>query len=178
MSSDCPIAPTSSSPLIVQLINLRQGTGLFRFHKSIYTPNSFNPNAGRRMDLAEDGARFNPFPGASAANVPTLYAASSLKAAALETVFHEVQHVASPTYARTQLTEWSYSKLRTTRDLVLFELVNPRLRQLMVPGRTTAITESELIHTLPAEYPHTRTWAQFLHANITSLQGLVWRPRL
>jgi hypothetical protein len=69
------------------MARLRKGTKLFRFHKNIFPPDSFNPNSGRRMDLPEDGARFNPFPGAPAPNVPTLYAASSLAAAALETFF-------------------------------------------------------------------------------------------
>ena len=77
-----------------------------------------------------------------------------------------------------RLAEWSYSELEVTRDIVLFELVNPRLRRLIVPGRTYLITESELIHTPPSEYPHTRMWAQSLHAAVPNLDGLAWRPRL
>lgn len=61
---------------------------------------------------------------------------------------------------------------------MLFELVNPKLRQLSVPGRANSITESELIHTLASEYPQTRTWAQSLHTAIPGLDGLAWRPRL
>src|SRR5262249_56642 len=76
------------------------------------------------------------------------------------------------------LLDWSYTKLKTTRDLQLFELVNLRLRQLTVPGRALSLTESELIHSPPSEYPHTRTWAQFLHDSIHNLDGLQWRPRL
>lgn len=179
MSFNCPIAPTSTgsiSPL--RMTSLPGGTTLFRFHKNVFEPDSFNPNSARRIDLPEDGARFNPFPGAPASNVPTLYAASSLTAAALESVFHDVEHVPSPKYARSRLNDWSYSKLKTTRDLLLFDLVNPRLRQLNVPGRTISITENELVHTPPSEYPHTRTWAQFLHSTIPNLDGLLWRPRL
>jgi hypothetical protein len=179
MSFNCPIAPTSTgsiSPL--RMTSLPGGTTLFRFHKNVFEPDSFNPNSGRRIDLPEDGARFNPFPGAPASNVPTLYAASSLAAAALESVFHDVEHVPSPKYARSRLNDWSYSKLKTTRDLLLFDLVNPRLRQLEVPGRTISITETELVHTSPSEYPHTRTWAQLLHSAIPNLDGLLWRPRL
>lgn len=178
MFSNCPIAPTFGSALVVQTTGLPRGTVLFRFHKNIYKANSFNPNTGKRIGLPEDGARFNPFPGAPAPNVPTLYAADSLTAAALESIFHDVEHSPSPTYARSRLLEWSYSQLKTTRDLLLFELVNPRLRQLGIPGRASSITESELIHTPPSEYPHTRTWAQSLHAGIPLLEGLSWRPRL
>ena len=179
MSSNCPVAPTSTgSTVAVRMTALRKGSKFFRFHKSIFPPDSFNPNTDRRIDLPEDGARFNPFPGAPASNVPTLYAASSLTAAGLESVFHDVEHIPSPKYARSRLLDWSYTKLETTRNLLLFELVNPRLRQLDVPGRPLSITEAELIHTPPSEYPHTRTWAQFLHTNIPDLDGLLWRPRL
>lgn len=178
MSSNCPTAPTFGSALVVQTTDLRSGTVLFRFHKNIHQADSFNPNTDKRIDLPEAGARFNPFPGAPAPNIPTLYAADSLTAAALESIFHDVEHVPSPTYARSRLLEWSYSKLKTTRRLLLFELVNPRLRQLSVPGRASSINESELIHTPPSEYPHTRTWARFLHVSIPHLDGLAWRPRL
>lgn len=179
MSSNCPVAPTSTgSTLAVRITSLPSGARLFRFHRNIFPADSFNPNSGKHINLPEDGARFNPFPGAPAPNVPTLYAASSLRAAALESVFHDVEHIRSPKYPRSRLRDWSYSRLETTRDLLLFELVNPKLRQLDVPGRTISITESELIHTPPAEYPHTRTWAQFLHGNIPNLDGLLWRPRL
>lgn len=178
MSSNCPIAPALGSATVVQTTELRSGKVLFRFHKSTYAGDSFNPNTGKRIDLPEAGARFNPFPGAPATNVPTLYAADTLTAAALESVFHDVEHIRSPTYLRSRLAEWSYSRLRTTRTLLLFRLTNPQLRQLNVPGRTSSITESELVHTPPSEYPQTRTWAQSLHAGLPHLDGLAWRPRL
>lgn len=178
MSSSCPVAPLFSSPLDIQLTELPKGKVLFRFHKNTYQTNSFNPNTGGRIEVPEDGSRFNPFPGAPARNIPTLYAADTLTAAALESVFHNVEHVPSPTFLRSQLAEWRYSKLRTTRKLVLLKLVNPQLRQLRVAERATALTERELIHTPSSEYPHTRTWAQSLHAAISSLDGLAWRPRL
>lgn len=179
MSSKCPVAPTSTgSGLVLRMTFLPSGATLFRFHKNMFPGDSFNPNSGRRIDLPEDGARFNPFPGAPALNVPTLYAASSLTAAALESIFHDVEHIPAPKYPRCHLRDWSYTRLETTRELRLFELVNPRLRQLSVPSRTLSITEGELVHTPASEYPHTRTWAQFLHANVPNLDGLLWRPRL
>lgn len=179
MSSNCPVAPAAYDPdLEVVTTRLPSGTLLYRFHKTIYAADSFNPNTGRRIDLPDDGARFNPFPGAPLANVPTLYAANSLSAAALESVFHDVEHIALPTFPRMRLLEWSYSRLKTTRELVLFELVNPRLRQLAVAGRKSSLTESEIVHTATSEYPNTRTWARFLHDSIPALDGLMWRPRL
>jgi hypothetical protein len=178
MFSSCPTAPPLAPGLSVKTISLKSGTLLVRCHKAGYPANSFNPNTGKHIAIPEEGARFNPFPGAPAANIPTLYAADSLEAAALESIFHDVAHVPSPTYPRTRLTEWRYSELEVKRDLVLFELVNPKLRQLSVPGRANSITESELIHTPASEYPQTRTWAQSLHTAIPGLDGLAWRPRL
>ncbi|HLW84654.1 MAG TPA: RES family NAD+ phosphorylase [Candidatus Sulfotelmatobacter sp.] len=178
MSSSCPIAPPLASPLNVETASLPAGTVLFRCHKGGYPANSFNPNVGKHIAVPEEGARFNPFPGAPAVNIPTIYAADSLEAAALESIFHDVPHVPSPRYPMFRLGEWSYSELEVTRDLVLLELINPRLRQFLVPGHTESITESELIHTPPSEYPHTRTWAQSFHAAAPNLDGLTWRPRL
>jgi len=178
MSSSCPIAPSLALGLSLKTTPLKKGTLLVRCHKGGHPANSFNPNTGKHIFIPEEGARFNPFPGAPAANISTLYAADLLEAAALESIFHDVEHIPSPTYPRSRLAEWSYSELELTRDLVLFELVNPKLRQLSVPGRAHSIEETELIHTPPSEYPHTRTWAQSLHAAITTLDGLAWRPRL
>jgi hypothetical protein len=111
-------------------------------------------------------------------NTSTLYAADTLQGAALESVFHEVGHVPSPTYLASRFAEWSYSRLRTKRKLVLLNLVNPRLRPFLVPGRSSSITENELVHTPPSEYPQTRTWARYFHDSLLSIDGLAWRPRL
>jgi RES domain len=143
-----------------------------------YSASSFNPNLGKHIEIPEEGARFNPFPGVPSANVPTLYAADTLGAAALESVFHDVEHAPGPTYPQSQLSDWSYSKLRTKRKLVFLKLVNPRLRPVGVPGRSSSITESELVHAPPVEYPHTRSWARYLHNSLSAIDGLAWRPRL
>lgn len=179
MSSECPAAPTGVGSFQVQTTTLAKGRALFRFQTTIasYPANSFNPNTGKHIDIPEEGSRFNPFPGAPSANVPTLYAADTF-VAALESVFHDVEHVPSPTYLETQFATWGYSRLRTKRKLVLLKLVNPRLRPIGVPGRTSSITESELVHTLAAEHPHTRSWARYLHGSLPAIDGLAWRPRL
>jgi hypothetical protein len=179
MSFNCPPAPASGAvALALETTTLAAGTQLIRFHKKGRTASSFNPNIGKRIEIEEDGGRFNPFPGAPASNVPTLYAADTLEAAALESVFHDVEHCPSPSYLRTRLASWRYSRIDIMRDLLLLELTNPRLRQLAVPGRSSSLKESELIHTSPSEYPNTRTWARFLHASVATLDGLAWRPRL
>lgn len=130
------------------------------------------------MKVAEDGARFNPFPGPGGDNVLTLYAADQKHTAALESVFHDVDHSPSPSFPKSRLVGWQCGKIQTGRNLVVLELTNPSLRQLPVRGRKASIREAELIHTPASEYPHTRTWARFLHQSIPSLDGLRWRPRL
>jgi hypothetical protein len=180
MSFSCPVALAGTASFKVHTTELVWGRVLFRFHKSSasHPANSFNPNTGKHIDIPEDGARFNPFPGAPSVNISTLYAADTFQGAALESVFHDVEHAPSPTYLTSQFAEWSYSKLRTKRKLMLLKLVNPRLRPLLVPGRDSSITESELVHTPRGEYPHTRTWARYLHDSLPSIDGLAWRPRL
>ncbi|HZB87878.1 MAG TPA: hypothetical protein VE291_04400, partial [Terracidiphilus sp.] len=90
--------------------------------------------------------------GAPAANVPTLYAADNLTAAALESIFHDVKHIPSPTFPRIGLKDSSYSELVANDDLVVIELTNPQLRQLAIARRRTSLKEEELIHTPPSQY--------------------------
>ncbi len=181
MPFNCPAAPADPDPsLDLQTATVSAGTELIRFYSKSkkYPADSFNPNTGKRIGVEEDGARFNPFPGAPAPNVPTMYAADTLPAAALESVFHNVDHSPSPSFPKMQLADWHYSRLRVMRNLLVLELTNPHLRQLAVPGRPTSIQEGELIHSPTSEYPNTRTWAGFLHESLPTLDGLAWRPRL
>ncbi len=179
MPIKCPPALASAnSALNVQTSILKAGTMLTRFHSKARAANVYHPNTGKRIEVEEHGARFNPFPGAPATNIPTLYAADTFSAAALESVFHQVEHIPSPTYSRLDLRESCYSELKVQNDLFVLELTNPQLRQLAVPSRRSSIQESELIHTPPSEYPNTRTWARFLHSSLPTLNGISWRPRL
>src|SRR4051812_37330280 len=110
-SSKCPRAHSFKTLPALETSILRAGSVLIRMHGPAYPANSFNPNVGKRIDVAIDGARFNPFPGSGSSNVPTLYAADDFSAAALESVFHAVDHVPSPTYLRTQLSQWRHTEL-------------------------------------------------------------------
>ena len=181
MPFNCPVAPANPDlSLLLQTTIVLAGTELIRFYSKSkkYPADSFNPNTGKRIGVEEDGARFNPFPGAPLPNVPTMYAADSLPAAALESVFHNVDHSPSPSFPKMQLADWQYSRLKVMRKLLVLKLTNPHLRQLAVPGRATSIEEGELIHSPTSEYPNTRTWARFLHGSLPTLDGLAWRPRL
>jgi RES domain len=179
MPINCPPAPVAANPaLIIQTTLLKAGSAVTRFHSKARAGSVYNPNTGKRIEIEEDGARFNPFPGAPAANVATLYAADNLTAAALESIFHGVKQIPSPTFPRIGLKDSCYSELAVNEDLVVLELTNPQLRQLAIPHRRASLKEDELIHTPPSRYPHTRTWARFLHDSLPALQGLCWRPRL
>lgn len=180
----CPKAPTTPKGELPQTESIPSGTFLTRFRSkptspaTAYGANSFNPNVGKDWEIAADGARFNPFPVPSGGNAPTLYAADSYAAAALESVFHDVPHESSPEFARSRVLIWQYVQLRTRRELRIVMLTNPQLRQLHVPRRPESLREDELIHTQASQYPRTRTWAKFLYDHVPALDGLAWRPRL
>ena len=179
MPIKCPPAPVAANPsLVVQTAILKAGSALTRFHSKSRAGNIYNPNTGKRIEIEEARRSIQSVAWSSAANVPTLYAADNLTAAALESIFHAVKHIPSPTFPRIGLKDSSYSELVVNDDLVVVELTNPQLRQLAIARRRTSLKEEELIHTPPSQYPHTRTWARFLHDSLPALHGLCWRPRL
>ena len=180
----CPSAPASPTGALPQTELIPAGTPLTRFRgmavapATAYPPSSFNPNAGKNWTVATDGARFNPFPDTAGNNVPTIYAATTYEAAALESVFHQVPHIQTPEIMRSQVETWEYFTLQTLRDLRVVRLTNPHLRQLKVSRRTESLREDELIQSPASQYPAARTWAKLLHDHIPGLDGLAWRPRL
>jgi RES domain len=97
-----------------------------------------------RMQIATDGARFNPFPGFPNANIPTLYAGTTEHAAALESVFHDVEHIPNPTYPENKLADFAMSYLTLSRPIKVLKLVNDQLRQVAVPGRPESLLEDEI----------------------------------
>ena len=184
MNAHCPHPPTAPTSLAVELRELPAGTRLIRFHSPKFAALSFNPNvdaAGvpRRMDIATDGARFNPFPNLAGVNVSTLYAGTTEHAAALESVFHDVPHVPDPPFPTSKLKDFVLSHFSLKRTLLVLELVNAQLRQVTVPRRKNlSLQESEIIHSSPVQYPITRKWAQHFFNSLPSAHGLAWRPRL
>jgi hypothetical protein len=130
------------------------------------------------MHAAEEGARFSPFPDHAGVNVPILYAGTTEKSAALESVFHDVPHIKNPDFSAAKLHAYRMSNFSVVRDLVVVDLIESELRQVTVPGRTASLHEHEIVHSEPDQYPQTRAWAQYFHRSIPELQGLRWRPRL
>lgn len=58
---------------------------LHRVHQDLYEADQFNPGL-------KGNARFSPIRDAKGDLIPTLYAASTFDAAAMESVFHDVSH--------------------------------------------------------------------------------------
>jgi hypothetical protein len=137
--SDCPAPLGIPEDIELALKPLRAGASLWRFHSSDYPGVSFNPHLDRTgrpkpIDVAEGGARFSPFPDASGKNVPTFYAGSTEKAAALESVFHDLPHEPNPVYSRKKLSDFRMTHFVVARDLLIVELTEPELRQVKVQG--------------------------------------------
>jgi hypothetical protein len=61
MTAICPAAPLAAALLDVSFIDLPVGTNLVRFHDPLYPGNSFNPNVGKEMEDASQGARLARF---------------------------------------------------------------------------------------------------------------------
>jgi hypothetical protein len=178
MTAICPSAPSAPADLDVVLTELAMGASLVRFHTPDYPATSFNPNFGKIMEDASQGARFSPFPDLAGVNVPSIYAGTTDFASALESVFHDIPHSPNPPYPGNKLQSFALSRFTVNRPLKLLELVNPQLRQIAVDGRDGSLLEGELIHAGPSQYPATRSWARHFHRSIKNLEGLVWRPRL
>jgi hypothetical protein len=183
MTRTCPTAPLKAGALRVELEIVPIGAPLVRFHSNSRAGFSFNPNIAAdglpsRMEIEDDGARFNPFPGRPSTNVPTLYAGSTAHAAARESVFHDVPHEPDPTYSSGKLRDYAMTSTTLNRAIKVLLLVNNQLKQVPVPGRETSLQEDEIIHTLPDQYPATRSWANFFHQSLPDIAGLAWHPRL
>jgi len=106
------------SALVIQTAILKAGSALTRFHSKSRTGNIITEHR-KRIEIEEEGARFNPFPELRR-QCAYVYAADNLTAAALESIFHAVKHIPSPTFPG-WLKDSSYSELVVNADLVVVE---------------------------------------------------------
>ena len=119
----------------------------------------------------EGNARFSPIRNATGAAIPTLYAAVTFDAAAMETVFHDVSHAPGfKHYDKRKLERQVYSQLEVKRELTLVDLGSVALRKLGVPRKLLIDTDKD-------QYPATRLWAEALHSQHPKIQGLSWISR-
>jgi hypothetical protein len=141
--------------------------GWFRVHDAAHSPLSFNPNPA-------GNARFSPFQRPDGSTVASLYAGDSVKAALMETVFHEVPVPSSKAILAEHAISarrWFITSIRATRPLALVDLTSPGLRRI-------GLSRSDLIDTNATGYPATRNFARDLYMHFPDAQGIRWVSRL
>lgn len=150
-----------------KLLSLKP-THLWRIHRARFRPTQFHPGTGA-------DARFSPIHSATRGrkSIPTLYTASTLEGALMETVFHDV-----PTppidyildLERLHELELRVSVIRPKRELKLIDLSTKGLQRL-------GLQRANLVDTPVADYPATRLWAEWLHGIEPRAHGLLWTSR-
>jgi hypothetical protein len=139
----------------------------YRIHSLDYHPLSFNPNK-------KSSARFSPFSSADGTIVASLYAGSSVKAALMETVFHEVPVPSSGAILlESDIIErkWVRTDFANTEALTLIDFTSVGLQRV-------GLTRSQVIDTTSAKYPFTQGLAQRLYAYFPQAHGIRWVSRL
>lgn len=137
---------------------------MHRVHKNQYLPNIFNPSV-------KGNARFSPIRNTRGDIIPTLYAATTMQGAMMETVFHDVPYKKGiKTVFKRHLAGEVHSTLMFHVDFNLVDLSKVALRKM-------GIKPEHLISTTKAHYPETRAWAEALYAEYPAAQGLLWTSR-
>ncbi|MEO3714113.1 RES family NAD+ phosphorylase [Roseateles flavus] len=137
---------------------------LHRVHQDQYRADQFNPGL-------KGNARFSPIHDAKGDHIPTLYAAVTFDAAAMESVFHDVSHAPGfKHYDKRKLEGQMHSELQVERELNLADLSS-------VPLRKLGVQRKQLIDTEKDQYPATQRWAEAIHAQHPDIQGLSWISR-
>lgn len=137
---------------------------LHRVHQDLYKADQFNPGQ-------KGNARFSPIRDAKGDLIPTLYAAATFEAAAMESVFHDVSHAPGfKHYDKRKLEGQVHSEVKVKRGLKLADLSS-------VPLRKLGVQRTQLIDTEKDQYPATRRWAEAIHAEHPNIQGLSWISR-
>ncbi len=160
-----PPSPFDRPPTLAPRAITHKPRAWWRVHPKRFRATQFHPGAS-------GDARFSPSYLSGGAPIPSLYAASTLQAALLETVLHDVP--APPAgfildLDRLRDEEFVVSRVRAKRALRLIDLSTPGLKRL-------GLARADLIDTPVARYPYTRTWAEWLHAQ-GKPRGLAWVPR-
>lgn len=141
------------------------GTTVYRGYDGVRGYNDANPGYG--------DTRFQPFDARDGHRVPAMYIAQTDTAALLETVFHEVHHLAARQIGQSTLLGRVLAYLRVPQDLHMVDLRDPELARL-------GVARSELVATSAEHYPCTRRVAAALYersVGATTPQGLIWHSR-
>jgi hypothetical protein len=156
-------APPSPFPGF-NTLPLKAGAQLFRFHDQSLEGAAYNPCRG-------SPTRFAPLTLRTGECLPTLYAATSLEAAAWESLFHDVPHTPGSKVVRlNKITTKVLSVVEFTDDRVVAPLHAPDLHRL-------GLAKTDLIETAPTTYKDTARWAEAFHRADPLLDGLRWTSR-
>jgi hypothetical protein len=158
-----PTPPVDIGKLVTRM-TWPKGRVIHRIHLDLYVADEFNPGV-------KGNARFSPIKDAAGASIPTLYGGDTIQCAAMETVFHDVPFAAGlKTFDKAKLIGQMISMVVPTRDLIVADLSSTALRKLGVGRNQLIDTEKDL-------YPHTRAWAESIHAQCPDVEGLCWVSR-
>jgi hypothetical protein len=159
-----PATPDSgrrlAPPLLLQAPRL-----VWRVHAARFSAAEFHPG-GR------GSARFSPIESSKGTPVPTLYLASTLDGALMESVFREVPTPPGEYILdldRLRDAQMVASCLRVDRRLRLVDLSTKGLKRL-------GLTRARIVDTSVLEYARTRAFSARLH-HTTKAQGLVWTSK-
>lgn len=156
--------PAPSAGLDLSMIILPVDSILHRVHLAHYGATAFNPGI-------HGNARFSPIRNAEGQPIPTLYAGATLACALMETVFHDVPHVPGfKSLDRARFIRQVHSTLTLFQPLQLVDLAS-------IPLRRLGISRRQLIDTEKDTYPVTRRWAEAIHMQCPTAQGLSWISR-
>jgi hypothetical protein len=137
---------------------------LWRVYAQVHGPAGFNgTNRGN--------ARFSPIENAGAI-IPTMYLATSVQAALMETVLHDapVQSAGFILTLEPAKDPRRISRLQSAVPLQLADLSTVGLRRL-------GISRSDVVDSDKTHYPVTRQLATWIYANCPDVQGLAWTSR-
>ena len=145
-------------------LTVEAGTTLERIHPDRFGPVQFNNSAG-------GNARFSPIHKPSGDIDPSIYAAETFSAAAMETAFHDVPIAGSPKNVQTkELEGLVHSTVEITQGLVVADLSSKGLHKL-------GLEKSQVIETGKRTYPQTRTFAEDVLKQNPDVQGFSWMSR-
>lgn len=139
-----------------------------------YRVHDLDPRTGKYTaafnDSGRGNARFSPLRRPDSGDViPTIYAASTMRGAIMETVLHDVPVPASGyihDIERDLVSNLHMSSIKV-QELRLVNLTSTGLR-------AAGLKHSDLFDDDKLDYPRTREWAAWFWAQYPDAQGLVW----
>ena len=159
----CPVVP--SLPALPG-VTTAAGAAWYRCYRVELGYDECNPGVG--------STRFAPFSDqGSGQPVPALYLAAHEAGALLETVFHEVHHMAARRIFERDLRHRALAYVLVPRELWLADLRDPVLA-------TCGLQRDQVVSSPAEHYPCTRRLAQELHSRAIdgqAVQGVLWHSR-